>query len=132
TRTLAMRVERWPIAGRFAISRGAKTEAQVIVAEISDGTHTGRGECVPYPRYGETVASVAAEISGMTSRVANGLDRADLQRLMRPGAARNAIDCALWDLDARVADIRVWELAGLPDPAPVTTAYTISLGTVEE
>ncbi len=132
TRTLAMKVESWPIAGRFAISRGAKTEAQVIVAEISDGVHTGRGECVPYARYGETVASVAAEISGMAARVDAGMLRTDLQKLMRPGAARNALDCALWDFDAKAAGIRVWELAGLPAPAPATTAYTISLGTADE
>lgn len=131
-RTLAIKVETWPIAGRFAIARGARTEAQVIVAEISDGTHTGRGECVPYARYGESVASVAAEITRMSPRISNGLQRSELQRLMRPGAARNAIDCALWDLDAKTADIRMWELAGLPDPQPMTTAYTLSLGTVEE
>jgi L-alanine-DL-glutamate epimerase-like enolase superfamily enzyme len=132
TRTLAAKIERWPIAGRFAISRGARTEAQVIVAEITEGPHVGRGECVPYPRYGESVASVAAEIASMTARVNNGLQRFELQTLMRPGAARNAIDCALWDLDAKKADIRVWELAGLPDPQTVTTAYTLSLDTPEE
>ena len=132
TRTLAARIERWPIAGRFAISRGARTEAQVIVAEITEGPYVGRGECVPYARYGESVASVAAEIASMTTRVNNGLQRFELQTLMRPGAARNAIDCALWDLDAKKADIRVWELAGLPDPQPVTTAYTLSLDIPEE
>lgn len=132
TRTLSAKIERWPIAGRFAISRGARTEAQVIVAEITEGPYVGRGECVPYPRYGESVASVAAEIASMTTRINNGLQRFELQALMRPGAARNAIDCALWDLDAKKADIRVWELAGLPGPDPVTTAYTISLDAPEE
>jgi L-alanine-DL-glutamate epimerase-like enolase superfamily enzyme len=131
-RKLAIKVETWPIAGRFSISRGSKTEAQVIVAEITDGKHIGRGECVPYLRYGESVASVAAELAGMTARVSNGLQRHDLQSLMRPGAARNALDCALWDLDSKIAGIRVWELAGLPSPEPVTTAFTLSLGTVDE
>src|SRR3954468_4235492 len=96
--TLAVRVERWPIAGSFTISRGAKTEAVVVVAELADGTHRGRGECVPYARYGETVEQVAAAIEAMAVGLARGLDRDGLQAAMPGGAARNALDCAFWDL----------------------------------
>src|SRR5262249_50953725 len=128
---LSVRVERWPIAGSFAISRGAKTEAVVVVAELSDGTHRGRGECVPYARYGETVEGVAAAIEAMASDIARGMDRDRLQSAMPPGAARNALDCAFWDLAAKRAGRPVHELIGLPAPKPLTTAYTISLGTPE-
>ena len=96
--SLAVRVERWPIAGSFTISRGAKTEAAVVVAELTDGTHRGRGECVPYARYGETVEQVAAAIEAMAGDIAGGLDRERLQTSMPGGAARNALDCAFWDL----------------------------------
>jgi L-Ala-D/L-Glu epimerase / N-acetyl-D-glutamate racemase len=127
--SLAVRVERWPIAGAFTISRGAKTEAVVVVAELSDGSHRGRGECVPYARYGETVEQVAAAIEAMAADVARGLDREGLQAAMPGGAARNALDCAFWDLAAKRAGRPVHELAGLAPPKPLTTAYTISLGT---
>jgi L-Ala-D/L-Glu epimerase / N-acetyl-D-glutamate racemase len=120
-------VERWPIAGAFTISRGAKTEAVVVVAELSDGTHRGRGECVPYARYGETIEGVTAAIEAMGSEIARGLDREGLQSAMPPGAARNALDCALWDLAAKRAGRPVHELLGLPAPKVLTTAYTISL-----
>jgi len=129
--TLSVRAEHWPIAGSFAISRGSKTEAVVVVAEISDGTHRGRGECVPYARYGEDVAGVTAAITAMSGPLAEGLDRAGLQQAMPPGAARNALDCALWDLEAKRAERPAHELAGLTPPRPLTTAYTISLGTPE-
>src|SRR2546423_8484042 len=100
---LSVRVERWPIAGAFTISRGAKTEAVVVVAELSDGSHRGRGECVPYARYGETVEGVAAAIEAMAPDIARGLDRERLQSAMAGGAARNALDRALWDLAAKPA-----------------------------
>jgi L-Ala-D/L-Glu epimerase / N-acetyl-D-glutamate racemase len=125
--TLSVRVERWPIAGSFTISRGAKTEAMVVVAELSDGTHRGRGECVPYARYGETVKGVAAAIEAMASDIARGLDRERPQSAMPLGAARNALDCAFWDLAAKRAGRPVHELIGLPAPNALTTAYTISL-----
>src|SRR6266851_97070 len=99
--TLSARVERWPIAGSFAISRGAKTEAVVVVAELSDGVFRGRGECVPYARYGETVERIAAAIVAMAADIALGLDREGLQNAVPPGAARNALDCAFWDLAAK-------------------------------
>ncbi len=119
--------ERWPIAGTFTISRGAKTEAVVVVAELADGQMTGRGECVPYARYGESVASVTAAIDAIRPRLAAGLTRQTLQSAMPPGAARNALDCAFWDLEAKRSGKRVHELAGLPAPHPLTTAFTISI-----
>lgn len=128
---LSVRVEHWPISGRFAISRGAKTEAAVVVAEIRDGEAIGCGECVPYARYGESVDGVAAAIEGMAEAVEAGLDRGELQGRLPAGAARNALDCALWDLAAKHAGRRAWELAGLPAPRPVMTAYTVSLDTPE-
>ena len=100
---LSVRIERWPIAGSFAISRGAKTEAVVVVAELSDGSHRGRGECVPYARYGETVEGVAAAIEAMAADISRGLDRERLQSAMPGGAARNALDCAFCDLAAKRA-----------------------------
>ncbi len=125
--SLSVAVERFPIAGSFSISRGAKIEAVVVVAAISDGRQTGRGECVPYARYGESIDNVTAAIEAMSSALANGLDRIGLQRVMPPGAARNALDCAFWDLEAKRSGRRVHELAGLPAPRPLTTAFTISL-----
>ncbi|HEX4553036.1 MAG TPA: N-acetyl-D-Glu racemase DgcA [Xanthobacteraceae bacterium] len=127
--TLNVATERWPIAGAFTISRGSKTEAHVVVAEISDGLYRGRGECVPYGRYGETIEGVAATIARMGPEIARGLDRDGLQAALPAGAARNALDCALWDLAAKRAQRPVQELAGLPQPRPLVTAYTISLGT---
>lgn len=129
--SLSVRSESWPIAGSFSISRGVKTEAVVVCAEISDGRFRGRGECVPYARYEETVGSVIAALGGMGNALAKGLDRAGLQREMPAGAARNALDCAFWDLEAKRAGRPVSELAGLPSPHALTTAYTISLGTSE-
>ncbi|MEA2954284.1 MAG: L-Ala-D/L-Glu epimerase [Alphaproteobacteria bacterium] len=131
TLTLTVRIERWPILGSFAISRGAKTEAVVVLAELTDGQARGRGECVPYARYGETVERVAAAIAAMRDPIANGLDRAGLQRALPAGAARNALDCAFWDLEAKRSGKPVYELAGLAPPRPLVTAFTISLGTPE-
>jgi L-Ala-D/L-Glu epimerase / N-acetyl-D-glutamate racemase len=127
--TLTVRSESWPIAGSFTIARGAKTEAHVVVAEVSDGRHLGRGECVPYARYGETIPGVAAAIEAMRPALAAGLTREALQGAMPAGAARNALDCALWDLEARVSGQRAYALAGLPEPRALVTAYTISLAT---
>jgi L-Ala-D/L-Glu epimerase len=129
--SLTARIERWPIAGTFTISRGAKTEAVVVVAEVSQGGATGRGECVPYPRYGETPEATLRAIQATQEALAGGLDREALQARMPAGAARNALDCALLDLEARHAGERVWTLLGRPAPKACTTAYTISLGTPE-
>jgi L-Ala-D/L-Glu epimerase len=128
---LSARIERWPIAGAFTISRGAKTEAVTVVAEVNRGGLTGRGECVPYPRYGETPEATLAALGAMREPVLRGLDRRSLQAAMPPGAARNALDCALLDLQAKAAGKRAWDLLGRPAPKPCVTAYTISLGTPE-
>jgi L-alanine-DL-glutamate epimerase-like enolase superfamily enzyme len=129
--SLTVAVERFPVAGTFTISRGSRTEAVVVTATLSDGTHRGRGECVPYARYGETVEGVVAAIEAQAPKIAGGLDRAGLQRVLPPGAARNALDCAFWDLAARRSRKPVWQLAGLPAPKPVVTAFTLSLDTPE-
>ena len=125
---LSVRIERWPLAGTFTISRGSKTEAVVVVAELSDGVHRGRGECVPYARYGETPDGIVATIGALRPALQRGLDRAALQRALPPGAARNALDCAYWDVNAKATGRRVHELAGIGAPGRLMTAYTISLG----
>lgn len=128
---LLVRQESWPIRGSFRISRGAKTSAEVVVVELSDGAAVtlprGRGECLPYGRYGETPDSVIAQIAALEPDLDSGLDRTSLQEALPPGAARNALDCALWDLEAKRAGKTVWELAGLPAPVPLVTAYTLSV-----
>ncbi|TDK42388.1 N-acetyl-D-Glu racemase DgcA [Antarcticimicrobium luteum] len=115
------------LAQVFTISRGSRTEAKVLTAHVTRDGVTGWGECVPYARYDETLDSVEAEIRGLPADVT----RAALQDLLPAGAARNAVDCALWDLEAKTAGKRVWELAGLPAPGPEITAYTLSLDTPE-
>ena len=129
--TLTAAAESWPIAGSFTISRGSKTSADVVVATLTDGTHTGRGECVPYPRYEETVPQVLAALQEAAPRLGDGLAHEDIPHLVAPHAAQNALDCALWDLRARQAGKAVWQLAGLAEPKPVVTAYTLSLDTPE-
>lgn len=125
---LTVRREDFPIRGVFRIARGARTTAEVVVATVTDGPHTGRGECVPYRRYGETVEGVTAALAGMAGAVAAGLDRAGLQTLMPPGAARNALDCALWDLEAKRTGVPAWRLAGLAEePCPLLTCFTLSV-----
>ncbi|WP_170359911.1 N-acetyl-D-Glu racemase DgcA [Ruegeria arenilitoris] len=116
------------LAQVFTISRGSRTEANVLTVRVSDGAHQGWGECVPYARYNETLESVEAEIAGLPRM----FDRAQLMDLLPAGAARNAVDCALWDLEAKRAGKRAWELAGLPAPGPEITAYTLSLDTPEK
>lgn len=128
---LTVREERWPLAKAFVIARGAKTEARVVVVELTDGVATGRGECVPYPRYGETVERTIAEIEAVREAIEAGADRVALQSLMPAGAARNAIDCALWDLEAKRSGVRAWAAAGRARLDPVKTAYTISLDAPE-
>src|SRR5580704_2930962 len=128
---LAARIERWPIAGSFTISRGAKTEAVTVMAQVACDGHIGRGECVPYPRYGETPEATLAALLSMQAPLSRGLDRQSLQAAMPPGAARNALDCALLDLQAKTSGRRIWSLLGRPAPKPCTTAYTISLDSPE-
>jgi L-alanine-DL-glutamate epimerase-like enolase superfamily enzyme len=130
-RRLSSQVERWPIAGVFTISRGSKTEAVVVTVEISEAGLTGRGECTPYPRNGETPESVLAEIEAARAFIEGGGDQGALQATMRPGAARNAVDCALWDLKAKRMGARVQEILGLKRLEPLKTAYTLSLAEPE-
>ncbi len=115
------------LAQVFTISRGSRTEAKVLTVRLSDGVHHGWGECVPYARYNETLESVEAEIAGLPET----FTRQSLMDLLPAGAARNAVDCALWDLEAKRAGKRAWELAGLSAPGPEITAYTLSLATPE-
>jgi L-alanine-DL-glutamate epimerase-like enolase superfamily enzyme len=116
------------LAQTFTISRGSKTEARVLTVRVTRGGVTGWGECVPYARYGETLESVRAQIEALDPAIT----RQALQSAIPPGAARNAVDCALWDLEAKLAGQRVWVLAGLPAPSPVVTAFTLSLAPPEE
>jgi len=125
---LSVAIERWPLAGAFTISRGSKTEAVVVAVELRNGIHCGRGEAVPYARYGETPDGVVAAIAALAPALRRGLDRIGLQDAMPAGAARNALDCAYWDLAAKETGRRVYELAGLAAPKPLVTAFTISLG----
>ena len=120
-----------PLKAAFAISRGAKTTAETVVVEIFDGEHKGRGECVPYARYKESRVSVVAQLSGIEKAVQDGLTREDLQRRLPAGAARCAVDCAMWDLEAKQSGKPVWSLAGLPEPKPLPTTMTISLDEAE-
>ena len=128
---LAVRVERWPIRGGFTIARGSKHEAVVVVAQVNDGIRTGRGECVPYARYGESVEATVAAIEACVESLASGVSRAELATLLPAGAARNALDCALWDFEAKRSGRSAAELAGVAPLRPVETAFTISLATPE-
>jgi len=126
---IAAREEIWPLKEVFRISRGSRTEAQVVVATVSDGEHVGRGEGVPIKRYGQSAESVLAQIDSIKGE--RTLNRQVLQELLPAGAARNALDCALWDLEAKRAGKRAWELADLPLVGEVETSFTISLDTPE-
>lgn len=127
-RRLTALSERFPIAGSFTISRGTKTEAEVVTCTITDGTYAGRGECVPYRRYGETVEGVLAAIEAIGPAIESGISREELRRAMPAGAARNAVDCALWDLEAKTAATPAWRKVCATMPRPLVTAYTLSLG----
>jgi L-alanine-DL-glutamate epimerase-like enolase superfamily enzyme len=123
--------ESWPIAGSFTISRGSKTSAEVVVVTLRDGPHMGRGECVPYPRYEETLPQVVAALEKARLAIERGISHDDVPGLLIPRAARNALDCALWDLEAKRSGMPAWRLAGLAIPQPLVTAYTLSLDTPE-
>jgi L-alanine-DL-glutamate epimerase-like enolase superfamily enzyme len=130
-RRLSAQAERWPIAGAFVIARGAKTEAVVVAVQITEGDAIGQGEATPYARYGESVDSVLAQIEGARDFIAAGGDRQALQDLLPPGAARNALDCALWDLEAKRSGVAAYLTAGLERITALKTAYTLSLGAPE-
>jgi L-alanine-DL-glutamate epimerase-like enolase superfamily enzyme len=127
-RQLHARIERIPVKGSFTISRGAKTHVDVVVAEVADAGCTGRGEGTAIYYKGDSAEAALAALEGVADTVAAGMTRADLLALLPAGAARNALDCALWDLEAKQSGTRVWQRLGLPQPQPMLTAYTISLG----
>lgn len=124
---ITVTMDRFALARTFTISRGSKTEAQVLTVRVTRAGVTGWGECVPYARYGGTLEGDAALIAALPP----GITRAEVQEALPPGSARNALDCALWDLEAKAAGVRVWQLAGLPEPRPVPVAFTLSLDTPE-
>src|SRR5262245_64542600 len=128
--TIEAHEEIWPLRQRFRISRGSRTEAQIVVVTVNDGEHIGRGEGVPLARYNQSVASVLAQIESL--RGEKDLNRQTLQDLLPAGAARNVLDCALWDLEAKISGKRVWELANIPNVGEVETSFTISLDTAEK
>ncbi|MDZ4087313.1 MAG: N-acetyl-D-Glu racemase DgcA [Tabrizicola sp.] len=125
---ITAQAETFPLRNPFTISRGTKTEARVVTCTVTRVGHLGRGEGVPYPRYGETVEDAVAAILALPE----GITRAALQEAVKPGAARNAVDCALWDLEAKTSGQPVWQLAGLAQPKPVEIAFTLSLDTPEK
>ena len=127
-RTVSVAIERFALAQPFVIARGSRTEAAVVVVTVHQGEARGRGECVPYARYGESLDSVVAQIESVRTSLEQGLDREGLQARLPAGAARNAVDCALWDLDAKRLNVSAASLAGLHRLSPATTAFTLSLG----
>jgi L-alanine-DL-glutamate epimerase-like enolase superfamily enzyme len=129
---LSAKKESWRLQEAFTISRGSKTEAEVVVVTVSDGGYRGCGECVPYKRYGETPQSVLSELSTVSTLIKNGLKRTELKGVLSPGAARNALDCAMWDLEAKQQNQTIWQLLDLNIPIPKLTSYTISLDTPEK
>lgn len=129
---MEIRAEVFPIAGSFTISRGARTHAHVVRVVLQENSHTAQGECVPYPRYDESVESVTAQIETARAAIESDCGRDELQEIMPAGAARNAVDCALWDLEAKKTGKTAAEIAGLPPLKPAITAFTISLGAPEK
>ena len=128
-RTVAVRAERWPLSTPFRISRGVKTAADVVAVTLVQDGRRGRGEGVPYARYGENIESVLEQVNSLSNELTNGMTRADLAGRLGPGAARNAIDCALWDLEARLAGRAVADTLGQPPLHPLVSALTVSLDT---
>ncbi|GAL11006.1 muconate cycloisomerase [Vibrio astriarenae] len=116
----------WPIRGSFTISRGSKTQADTVVVQLESEGFVGRGECVPYARYGESVESVVEELSALVPKLEAGMSRGALQEALPSASARNAIDCAMWDLECKIKGCTIWQLLGI-EPQPLETAYTISL-----
>lgn len=131
-RTLNLSIERFEVAGSFTISRGAKRHVDVLLAEISENGQIGRGEATAIYYHGESAESLMAQAETLRPAIEEGIDCAALQPLLPQGGARKALDCALWDLDAKLSGVRVWQRIGLPAPRPLCTAYTISLGTPAE
>ena len=123
--------ESWLIEGSFTISRGSRTHANVVVVELQQGEYIGRGECVPYARYDESIESVIAQLEALKDKIAAGAARQEIQSLLPAGAARNALDCAYWDLACKKSGQRIWQQLEVPQPKPLMTAFTLSLDTPE-
>ena len=124
--------ESWLIEGSFTISRGSRTHANVVVVELQQEQHIGRGECVPYAHYGESIESVIAELALLKEKIEAGLTREQIQSLLPAGAARNALDCAYWDLACKKSGQRIWQQLEITEPTPLITAFTLSLDTPEK
>ncbi|HCU2476503.1 TPA: L-Ala-D/L-Glu epimerase, partial [Citrobacter freundii] len=131
-RTVKVYEEAWPLHTPFVIARGSRTEAHVVVVEVEENGVTGIGECTPYPRYGESDASVLAQIMSIAPQLENGMTREELQKQLPAGAARNAVDCALWDLSSRQQQQSLAELVGSELAEVVTTAQTVVIGSPEQ
>lgn len=131
-RVLNIRQRTLPLRSPFRISRGVKLAADVVTVELHQADCVGRGECVPYARYGESVASVMKEIEMLREALCAGMGRDELQARLPAGAARNAVDCALWDLESRLSQVPVWRQLARPAPAPLVTALTVSIETPPE
>lgn len=129
---LSIKPESFRLAQAFTISRGSRTEANVLTVQLEQAGARGFGECVPYPRYGETMESVTAQLESVRNKLLDGMTRAELQNELPPGTARNGVDCALWDIEAKLAGTTVWKLAGIGEPEPITTCYTLSLDSPEK
>ncbi|HGM5489465.1 TPA: L-Ala-D/L-Glu epimerase [Serratia fonticola] len=130
-RSMRFYPEAWPLHTAFVIARGSRTEAKVVVVEIEQQGMRGVGECTPYPRYGESETSVMEQLAEVSAAIAQGVTRQELQRLMTAGAARNAVDSALWDLECRLAGQDLWQLNGMTAPERVVMAQTLSIGSPE-
>ena len=128
-RTLRAQHDRFALTHPFRISRGVKTQADVVTVTIEAGGVTGRGEGVPYPRYGESIETALAEIERVRAAIEDGADRAALMSLLKPGAARNALDCALWDLESRKSGKSVAAMIGAPEPVRLASALTVVIDT---
>jgi len=126
-RHISIKVETWPLKRRFSIARGSKMDAEVICVEIEEDGVRGRGEAVPYARFGETIETASAAIEALMPSLQAGMSRDDLSQALLPGAARNALDCALWDLQAKQSGQSAFALAGLETLKPLTTAFTLGL-----
>lgn len=125
---LSVQIERHAVDGRFTIARGSKTHVDVVVARVDDRSASGRGEGTPIYYMGDTAERAAAQLEAVAPAIAGGAARCDLPHLLPAGCARNALDAALWDLEAKQSGVRVWQRLGLPQPLPLLTAFTISLG----
>ena len=131
-RSLKIETEKWPVAGAFTISRSSLTEISVVMVTLTEGNHIGRGECRPYSRYNETPKSVIHQIENIRDDIEHGIGTMDLQSLLPAGAARNAVDCALWDLKAKVKGQSISDMIGIPKAQPRKTAYTLSIDTADK